>query len=485
MDISPLPRNPLHPPGQLRLLEPVVYDGGDFATYPERQDWGPRTAVEWVCLFDEPPTEFSALLERWILFGPLSVALSLLQNPPFTLAEFIREIPSDEPTAGRAVFDTQHLVQLLADIALLREDWVASINALSGDATMDVRIMSLTSMILLARRLSQQLLPAPRTYKDDMSFGNERPLTLVTFLSRYTMRDPRGPGVATATSMVLEMLLGDPRVDRQGNSPGDTMNKEKSGRSMQRRSSELWTRFRQAGWCPAELLRLWAKFDTCSLHYLYNMPRPRPDEHHETAGPNEYFGPGGDGDPPKPKSQYCTIFRCAHRQLQDATYQRAHAEGCNGCGDAVADQAELADILERGSIPLILSVADDDDDESMVNITLVGAEPDMSYVAISHVWSDGLGNVDCNAIPLCQLRRLSKMIRNLPGANADMLLFWLDTICVPPDSARMDRAQRLALSKMRNVYQDATTVLVLDSWLFHGGAAQDMSDAEKIVWGNL
>ena len=41
----------------------------------------------------------------------------------------------------------------------------------------------------------------------------------------------------------------------------------------------------------------------------------------------------------------------------------------------------------------------------------------------------------------------------------------LDTLCVPPDAAKQDKAQAFAIERMRETYEDAEAVLVLDSWL--------------------
>jgi hypothetical protein len=73
------------------------------------------------------------------------------------------------------------------------------------------------------------------------------------------------------------------------------------------------------------------------------------------------------------------------------------------------------------------------------------------YIAISHVWSDGLRNPRINALPRCQILRLRDLVANLPrmrAANTDEtadtnvqdnisvpqrqhLLIWIDTLCVP------------------------------------------------------
>ena len=60
-------------------------------------------------------------------------------------------------------------------------------------------------------------------------------------------------------------------------------------------------------------------------------------------------------------------------------------------------------------------------------------------------------------------------MRSLPGGKAGTLLFWCDTLCIPPDAIGTTEIQDLALGQMRNIYANATAVLVLGSWLFTSG----------------
>ncbi|KAF8246365.1 hypothetical protein K440DRAFT_645088 [Wilcoxina mikolae CBS 423.85] len=174
-------------------------------------------------------------------------------------------------------------------------------------------------------------------------------------------------------------------------------------------------------------------------------------------------------------------FLCSMSQINEATYWTKHAEGCTGagCHDMVADEKDILRILKNGSIPLILSIDSEDIDESCT-ITLIESGPHVEYVAISHVWSDGLGNLQRSAIPRCQMLRLSKLIRGLPGRASNILLFWLDTICCPPDAAGQNEAQNLAIGMMRQIYENANAVLVLDSWL-ESQAIKNMSDTDVLM----
>lgn len=91
----------------------------------------------------------------------------------------------------------------------------------------------------------------------------------------------------------------------------------------------------------------------------------------------------------------------------------------------------------------------------------------VEYVAISHVWSDGLGNPRSNALPRCQLDRISHLVREL--YEGEPVGFWMDTICCP---ASPGAAKKLALARMGATYKDADKVLVLESSLLKLAGAQ-------------
>src|SRR2546429_3762467 len=90
----------------------------------------------------------------------------------------------------------------------------------------------------------------------------------------------------------------------------------------------------------------------------------------------------------------------------------------------------------------------------------------MKYVAISHVWSDGLSNPHGNSMPICQLSSLHRKVQALYRTASDRqespIPFWIDTMCCPTDPPE---ARRLAIIAMRRTYADADKVLVLDSYV--------------------
>lgn len=90
-----------------------------------------------------------------------------------------------------------------------------------------------------------------------------------------------------------------------------------------------------------------------------------------------------------------------------------------------------------------------------------------SFVAISHVWADGLGNPSANALPRCQLSRIRERLQprtsfgNRENHSTGSLWIWMDTLCIPVE-AKYQTTRQKAIDQMALVYASAESVLVLD-----------------------
>lgn len=98
---------------------------------------------------------------------------------------------------------------------------------------------------------------------------------------------------------------------------------------------------------------------------------------------------------------------------------------------------EVIEVLREGYIP-VLQVTVSDDPHTKPRFTVGKADDKMSYIAISHVWADGLGNPKANAIPLCQLKVLCRTLQNSTDDKGQNLSFWLDTLCISVDKSLAD-----------------------------------------------
>ena len=210
-------------------------------------------------------------------------------------------------------------------------------------------------------------------------------------------------------------------------------------------------RMKEDGWCPWRLSELSSRLDHPCMAFVSNFSTPDNLRHDS-----------------------CTKGGCTFNKLDQNHYRTKHMDGCSGCFDVVADGTYIYSILKSGFYPLVYLIDQGNQTETM-KLTDSGCKT--NYVAISHVWSDGLGNLQRNAIPHCQLLNLSSMIRSLPGKTISNGLFWLDTICCPLEGGD---AQDLAVGMMRDTYEHASEVLVLDSFLLKH-PAKHLSDAEVLL----
>lgn len=187
---------------------------------------------------------------------------------------------------------------------------------------------------------------------------------------------------------------------------------------------------------------------------------------------------------PKQRHQGCDIRQCMVYQNDLGAYQTKHVSKECDCEELSIDSDALYTILRSKALPLIRVRRAQTLGELSVDI--VASRPTSRYVALSHVWADGLGNPYANALPRCQLSYIGRIIKELdtvarypaiPGPELDgkevevrgeegdggeELLLWCDTLCCP---VQPEEAKHLALEYMYKTYRGATHVLVLDASL--------------------
>lgn len=202
----------------------------------------------------------------------------------------------------------------------------------------------------------------------------------------------------------------------------------------------LSKRLRAQGCCSSQIGLIWGKGSVAALYFASNL-NIKLDKEHER----------------------CNMRKCEARQINEQSYFTRHAEeGCRGgtCQHMQSDQGEMLSILRRDdSIPLILYTRSE---TNQSNIQIVDSRDVDFYVAISHVWSDGMGNNKNNSIWECQLHYLSRAVESLYPEAKGPVPFWFDTICFP---LQPDEGYQLAMQKMKATYEDADKVLVVDASL--------------------
>ena len=193
------------------------------------------------------------------------------------------------------------------------------------------------------------------------------------------------------------------------------------------------------GWCPSDIARAEAKFLSIqAMHVIRMMDKSLPKRDHSR----------------------CTDAACNIYQIDMSNYKVAHEEpGCS-CKELAIQPEALEEILyKEDRVPLLRLTGD----MHNLNVELVESDIDLPYVAVSHVWADGLGNPHANSLQRCKLARLRDLVGaiDIPAAKESTLI-WLDTLCCP---AKDGIGKQKAIEKIRLVYQRAKHVLVLDSGL--------------------
>lgn len=160
----------------------------------------------------------------------------------------------------------------------------------------------------------------------------------------------------------------------------------------------------------------------------------------------------------------CSEDMCVAYQLDPEKYKVAHApdqgRSCS-CSHLHLDPEIASAVLssDTETFPLVTIPMDGGDEMS---IEVLDAVSDPSFVAISHVWSHGMGNPKQNSLPRCQLQRIQNYVNEL-ASQADThqkpMPFWMDTLCCPLEPKE---SRRTAIMRMRSTYERASKVLVLD-----------------------
>ncbi len=127
------------------------------------------------------------------------------------------------------------------------------------------------------------------------------------------------------------------------------------------------------------------------------------------------------------------------------------------------DGQELAKIINRGNIPLLLYRRAKHD----LKVVEMNQSFDKSYAIFSHVWTDGFGSLDgTNKTTVCVLDMLSKMLEKVAlqrsgKSSAIPELFWIDTLAIPVE-AKYAKERRQAIKQMHHIYTHAKYTIVLD-----------------------
>ncbi|KAL2810284.1 hypothetical protein BJX63DRAFT_423227 [Aspergillus granulosus] len=227
----------------------------------------------------------------------------------------------------------------------------------------------------------------------------------------------------------------------------------------------------QNGWCPldAEKCRqIGVELDTPA--YLQQLVRTKPAWNKRTH-------------------EHCKKTECVADNVDESLYVTRHVHEDCSCEHLQAEVEQLHAILLDGGIPLVQITPCGGEENRTYEIAIVKKRSSKRYIAVSHVWADGLGNPFANSLPTCQLgllyeharilltdkeyvpqyengpfgslhtgaARLAHFAGSRRGDNS--VLLWIDTLCIPHER----EVRSLAIQRIRDVYIGAYRTMLLDS----------------------
>ena len=386
------------------------YDGLPFATFPSRKGWSNVTGdFLWLQCADE---ELAKRVQLWLYFGLLSSYCGRVV-PRAILRE-------SENGADSVRLSTACILRILKS---------RNLKTSNGNAE------DLRSLLMEALYLSDLV--------ETKVTSRQRTLPQVSCSVRIlleTLNSAQGLQLKTLSS-ARRYVLGHwwPFEFSTGLIHGWRISAAKA----------IKYRMVERGWCPAQLADLGSKFSCSTLHFLSGLP---------SSGQVSHIA--------------CDELRCVAYNVDESRYTPQHHDECSGsiCPLSEVYSTAVASIIEDDfGTPLVSCFVDLN---GTLQSKLIRANPGLEYVAISHVWSGGLGNPSKNGLYECQLRHLMDRIIHLRGkmtsinvkemaTYAKLLLFWMDTFCIPVGDA-FRRARKKAINAMPEIYGGASTVLVLD-----------------------
>jgi hypothetical protein len=221
-----------------------------------------------------------------------------------------------------------------------------------------------------------------------------------------------------------EILNPEAREDRLGWSSG----------------SLLLEHMESQGWCPFLVAGIDHTFEIDGKYYASTIGPPRVQRNHRR----------------------CTDEMCTYRSngIQ-------HVTPTCPCLMFSPDIDKMSEILAEDKLPLLLFVTNSDGKGGELKV--VPGESGTNYVAMSHVWSDGLGNFAGNSMPACQLDRIQKAVDSLyhdeltsDNSQITSVPFWMDTLLIPNDP-KLEKIKDATIVNMTQIYKNAKDVLVIDS----------------------
>lgn len=415
MDHIPIPSHATHTEVPYLCTEEYHNNQG-WSDFPRQKRWNKSELLECDDIGGRTEHELISFLQTWLFFGLLFETCKII-GQRVQMSDFIAKTPS-----GKKIITTKLLPQILKnwhDVEIQRQGFWAKLQRCN-------RIESIRSI----------LEEATLWFSKYCEFPDER-LTIPYSSPYFKSPLPREVALsilslATTISSAAMFILSELKEPLSPQLPSVGAN------------SILYDRFLGAGWCRKDIWRMQEIGVNCA-YFMSCFPGIRTGMSHAN----------------------CTEQSCKGEVANEEQYVTRHTTSSCNCAMVEIPIASVADILRGGSIPLVTYGRGVRADQSALKLTQY--QDGLRYVAISHIWRQGMGNPRTNALPACQLARVQALVNKLllrddeeSNPNQADTPFWIDVLCCPRPK-EYTSAKTMAIRAMRKTYEQAEQILVLDN----------------------
>ncbi|KAI0651202.1 hypothetical protein C8Q79DRAFT_1059552 [Trametes meyenii] len=189
---------------------------------------------------------------------------------------------------------------------------------------------------------------------------------------------------------------------------------------------------RQAGWCPG-MVAPWLAGELKNIPIISAFSKLGPLTSQSLPHGHHYC-----------TESDCYVLNGTH--LDISTYQPRHVRPSCDCEFIRLPLDDIVRALLEGVVPTLVY------DGTRLHVRPAHST---AYLAISHIWVDGMGSTTEQGLPKCVIARISSLVQTL---LANRGAFWMDSLCIPTSRAPRKRG----ISLMATAFRDAAKVLVID-----------------------
>lgn len=146
----------------------------------------------------------------------------------------------------------------------------------------------------------------------------------------------------------------------------------------------------RSGWCSHQVNHLSLKYDLETFLYLTTLERS-PLRHAD-------------------RQRFSLHESCVAYNTHPTNNETRHTTADCACPMICVPYESLIKIIRKGRVPLLSIESGSADASERHKLQVQPRSRTSKYVAVSHVWADGLGNPNANGLPSCQIEGLKASV---------------------------------------------------------------------------